>query len=100
MTEKQQEHRMKIESSVVEEQCRSQRRGLHYAFVIALLVIGGGFFLIYKGKDTSGVAVVIMALASLVGVFVYGKKVQSQQLKERNEPTKSEARTNGAGQVG
>ena len=88
MTEKQQAHRIQIESSVVEENCRSQRRGLHYGFTISLLVILGGFFLIYEGKDISGAAVVITAVASLVGVFIYGKITQSNQLKERGEPAK------------
>jgi uncharacterized membrane protein len=89
MTEKQQAHRIQIESSVVEENCRSQRRGLHYGFAISLLVILGGFFLIYEGKNITGAAVVITAVAGLVGVFVYGKVKQSNQLKERKRRTQA-----------
>lgn len=67
---------------VISGNLRSQSRGSVFAFIIALVAIIGGMFLIYSGKDASGLATVITSLAGLAGVFVYSKL---QQTKERVE---------------
>jgi uncharacterized membrane protein len=90
MAENQQSHRMHLESSVIEENCKSQRRGLNFGFVIAMTVILGGFFLIFKGKDITGIISVVLALVSLVGLFIYGKEKQSKQLKSNNKAFQEE----------
>ena len=75
-----------MESAVVQENCKSQRRGLTFGFVITMTVVLGGFFLIYKGKSASGLISVVLALASLVGIFIYGKEKQQSQLESQNKP--------------
>lgn len=86
MAENQQSHRIQMESAVVQENCKSQRRGLTFGFVITMTVVLGGFFLIYKGKSASGLISVVLALASLVGIFIYGKEKQQSQLESQNKP--------------
>jgi uncharacterized membrane protein len=86
MAEKQQAHRMRLESAVVEGNCKSQSRGMNYGFVIAMTVILGGFMSIYVGKDATGITFIVTALASLVGIFIYGKKKQGSQLQSKNRP--------------
>lgn len=46
------------------------------AFIVAMTVILGGFYLIYKGKSPEGITALVSALAALVGAFVYGKRQQ------------------------
>ncbi|HTW62872.1 MAG TPA: DUF2335 domain-containing protein [Terracidiphilus sp.] len=82
MAERQSKHREILEAQVVAANIDSQRWGSRYAFVLALLAIAGGIFLIYSGRNTSGLATVITALVGLVSVFFY---TQNQQRKERVE---------------
>lgn len=85
MAERQQSHRLRLESEVVEGNCESQKRGLNFGFVLAMTVILGGLFLIYKGKDITGIIAVVAALGSLVGLFIYGKQKQSKELQSKNK---------------
>jgi predicted small integral membrane protein len=41
------------------------------AFLVALVIIVGGIWLIYKGKQWEGLVAVLTPLATLVGVFIY-----------------------------
>jgi uncharacterized membrane protein len=59
MAENQQSHRTKIESAVIQENCKSQRRGLTYGFVITMTAIIGGIFLVYEGKNTAGLVSIL-----------------------------------------
>lgn len=46
MAERQSAHRQEIEKMVIESNCRAQSRGQWFAFVLALVVIGGGVYLL------------------------------------------------------
>jgi uncharacterized membrane protein YoaK (UPF0700 family) len=48
------------------------------AFIIAMTVILGGFYMIYKGKSIEGITALVTALAALAGTFIYGKRQQQQ----------------------
>jgi hypothetical protein len=41
------------------------------AFLIAIVIIVGGIWLIYKGKQWEGLVAVLTPLATLVGIFIY-----------------------------
>jgi hypothetical protein len=73
-----------LESQVVTGNVESQRRGSFYAFIIAMTAIAGGIFLIYKGKDASGLATVISALVGLGGIFFYAQHKQSKERIEKS----------------
>ncbi len=90
MAESQQSHRQRLERAVIEENCKSQSRGLNFGFVISMTVIIGGFFLIHEGKDTTGIIAVIGALGSLVGLFILGKRKQSKELAAKNRAFQAE----------
>ena len=51
MAEKQSAHRESLEAKVVAGNVASQARGSHYAFIICLVTIIGGFVLIGMGKN-------------------------------------------------
>jgi uncharacterized membrane protein len=86
MAENQSQHRMALESRVVNSSASDQTRGMWLGFLIASLSIGGGIYLVVIGKDGSGLASIITPLAVLAGVFVYGKSRQQKDLASKNQP--------------
>jgi uncharacterized membrane protein len=63
----------------------SQTRGSHYAFIISLVTIIGGFVLIGMGKSVIGVSAVIGSLATLAGVFIFAKIEQKRERVEKQD---------------
>lgn len=83
MTEKQATHRQFIEKKVITSKSISEVLGVIFAFLIALVTIGGGIFLISIGQNAGGLTSIIVALATLVTVFFTGKKKQNKELEEK-----------------
>ena len=84
MAERQSKHRELLEAQVVAGNLSSQRRGSVFAFIISFVTILGGMYLIYSGKDASGLATVITSLAGLGGVFIYSKREQAKERVEKS----------------
>ncbi len=59
----------------------NQILGLILAFVLSLVTIVLGGFLIYNDKSLEGFGLVLADLVALVGVFIYGKHTQREELK-------------------
>jgi uncharacterized membrane protein len=85
MAEQQLSHRQSLESKVVDANIKAQRVGTVLGFILALVAIGGGIFLVYVGKEATGIAAIITALAGLTGVFVLGKRKQQKELAEKSQ---------------
>jgi amino acid permease len=60
----------------------SQARGSIFAFIICMVVLIGGFALIFTGRSVDGLIAILSGLTVLSGVFVYSKY---QQKKERED---------------
>ena len=86
MAERQSEHRQKLETIVIESNCKAQSRGQWFAFVLALMVIGGGVYLLAQGKSVQGFSAIIIALASLIGALVYSHTEQKKERERRLRP--------------
>ncbi|MGA2217944.1 MAG: DUF2335 domain-containing protein [Terracidiphilus sp.] len=84
MAERQSAHRESLEAKVVAGNVASQARGSHYAFIICLVTIVGGFVLIETGKSIYGISAIILSLATLAGVFVIAKKEQKKERVEKS----------------
>ena len=84
MAENQGQHREQLESRVVNGNVANQTRGSYFAFILALVSIVGGFFLILKGKDASGLAAIITSLVALASVFFYAKYEQKKERMEKS----------------
>jgi len=80
MAERQGRHREALEAQVVAGNVASQARGSHYAFIICIVTIVGGFALIALGKSVVGISAIVGSLATLAGVFVVARR---EQRKER-----------------
>jgi uncharacterized membrane protein len=85
MAETQHDHRIKIEKNVVDSNIAAQRLGTILGFIVAMTAILGGIFLVYVGKEATGIASIVTALVGLVGVFVYGKNEQKKDLAKKTE---------------
>lgn len=95
MAENRQQHRIDMEKAasaredkILASDVSQSKRGLWFAFISALFVIGSGAFLILLGKGVWGLAVILTPLAALAGLFVYG-----------TEARKAERRRNAASRV-
>jgi len=84
MAEKQSAHRESLEAKVVAANVASQARGSHYAFIICLVTIIGGFVLIGMSKNIYGISAVIASLATLATVFVVAKRDQRKERVEKS----------------
>jgi uncharacterized membrane protein len=88
MAEEQAHHRQALEKIVVGGNVQSETRGQWMGLVICLVVVLGGILLIHEGRQLVGGGIVGADLVALVGVFVYGKKVQRQELQSKNQQFK------------
>lgn len=81
MAEKQADHRRGLEKKITESDISDSRLGLIFGFLIGLIGVGGGVMTAILGRPGTGSVISITALASLVGVFVYGSS-QNRSEKE------------------
>jgi uncharacterized membrane protein len=80
MAENEQSHRHQSEKMEQTNRMRVTLVGQIFAFLIGISGISGGIFLVKYDKSISGFGVFFSSLASIMGVFFYGRrpKVQKQ----------------------
>jgi uncharacterized membrane protein len=84
MAEKQQEHRMSLETAAISEQLKQSKRGQIFGLLIGLTAIIGGATCISLGHEWSGAILGGGGLTGLVSVFVIGKKKQARSLDDKS----------------
>jgi uncharacterized membrane protein len=85
MAEGQATHRQGLERAVVNGNIRAQARAQRYGLVIILAVVAVGAWLMSQGKDGYGFGTILAGLASLVGVFMWGRYRQERERREKAE---------------
>lgn len=85
LTEAQQNHRMELENKAIDHDIRRTTRGQYFAFILSLVCMLGGMFLLYKGIKITGLALVISPLVALTGSFIYGKKTNKAERIEKSK---------------
>jgi uncharacterized membrane protein len=83
MAERQSIHRESMEAQVVSGNVALQKQGNNRAFILALVVILGGIYLMATGKSGWGFAAIITSLTSLVSVFAIAKADQRRERLEK-----------------
>jgi uncharacterized membrane protein len=83
MAEKQSAHRIAMEQKVVDGDMRRSDRGLIFGFIIALVMIIGGFIIIGLGHDWAGATIITTSLAGVAGLFVYSYISRDKERKSR-----------------
>lgn len=86
LAENQQSHRIEMEALSVRGMNRRADTGLWMAFVIALVVLGGSFWVISEGHDAAGASIAGLDLIGLVSVFIYGRRDQARQERSHEQP--------------
>ncbi|MBX9928925.1 MAG: DUF2335 domain-containing protein [Gemmatimonadaceae bacterium] len=83
MAETQSAHRQRIESIAVSGNTLAQILGVLIAGGLAYITIDGAVALLLAGKPVEGLATLVTSIGALVGVFVWGRKQQTQQLAKK-----------------
>lgn len=83
MAETQLQHRIQLESKVVERQLSQSNLGQILAFLIGLAALGASTYCIISGYEISGSALGLGGLTSLVTAFIKGKDFQNKNLNEK-----------------
>jgi len=79
MAEKEQAFRHEYDKTMMGRQKNIESRGQFFGFIICLFVLGGGIWLSYTGKETSGLCAIVGALVALVGAFYYTQRIKSEK---------------------
>jgi len=87
--EKQANHRIKMEDTVITSSQRQSGRGQILAFIIAILFLGVATWVTLAGHDVVGGILGGVDIVGLVTVFVLGKKEQRSNLDEKNPGNKA-----------
>lgn len=85
MAESQSEHRRNLETKVVNANNRDSLLGVIFAFVIALVIIGSGTFLLFYDKKVSGLALLLSGTVAFITVFIVGKRNDDKQHQEQEQ---------------
>lgn len=81
--EKQSNHRMKMEDTVITAQQTQSGRGQHYALIIAVLFLAAATVCILQNHDVAGGTLGTIDVLGIVTIFISGKAKQSTNLREK-----------------
>jgi uncharacterized membrane protein len=74
MAEREEQHRHRLEQEMQRSDSKIRSRGQIMAFVLALMVIGGGVWLIDRGRNWEGLVAILAPVATLIGLFLYNQE--------------------------
>ena len=86
MAEKQSEHRQYLEKKIVDSDIKNSKTGMILGFIIAIIGLLIGGFLIYLDKNVLGLTVIISEMVLLAGAFITGT-VSMNKKKDTNNKT-------------
>ena len=81
--EAQTDHRRDIESRVVKANIQQAYLGQVLAFILLLLLIGSGCFLIYEGRNAGGLTAITSAVGAAVIVYLKGRSAKANELEAK-----------------
>ena len=83
MAEKQSEHRQELEKRVIKSDTRNSLAGLIFGFIIGIVGIVRGAYLISIGQIIEGSIFGGGTIVSLVGTFIYGSQKRQKERQSR-----------------
>ena len=72
MAEKQSDHRIQMEKTVIGGDSKRSYIGIFAAFILSAMAIGGGIYLIANDHDWAGSILIGLDMIGLASVFIYG----------------------------
>ncbi len=85
MAEDQAQHRQGLEKAVVVGNLKAQTLGQWFAFILSLVVIVAGVWLVLLGKTSLGVWFILGDVLVIAGVFIGAKLIQRGERKQRRQ---------------
>lgn len=85
MAERQASHRQELEKMALKSQSRNSLFGLISGTFIGLAGIGASTYIAVMGHSLEGMGTMIASLAALVGVYVYGKHSNREEMIEKQK---------------
>ena len=86
MAEKQQEHRMVLETKAIGGQVDQSKRGQLFGFILVFVCIAVAvFFAVYFGMTAFAVTFLCVTMVSVVGLFVTGKMAVQKDLAQKSK---------------
>ncbi len=83
MAEKQALHRQALEFAVIQSNISNAKLGIMFAFILSIIIIFIGGGLLYFDKLAIGIGLISFMMVSLISIFIYGKKSQANERKEK-----------------
>ena len=83
LAERQAEHRLALETRVVDADIKRANWGLGAGFVVALAFLLASYLLIDRGNAAAGVILGTVDLVGLVGAFIYGTVSRRSERQQR-----------------
>ena len=86
MAEKQQEHRMALETKAIGGQVDQSKRGQLFGFILVFVCIAVAvFFAVYFGMTAFAVTFLCVTMVSVVGLFVTGNMAVQKDLAQKSK---------------
>ena len=86
MAEREQEHRHKMEDTIIRKESFEKRAGLVFAFTLAAFALGvSAYLLIFTDKSGPGLTLFILEFAGLAWAFLGAKKQQETDEVQESE---------------
>ena len=73
MAEKEQAHRVSLESTALDASAKDSKRGQYFGFCLALICIGGGVYLATQGQTIIALALIVASAIGLAGRFLVNR---------------------------
>ena len=73
MAEKEQAHRISLESTALNASAKDSKHGQYFGFFLALLCIGGGIYLAVHSQTIAAVALIVASATGLAGRFLINR---------------------------
>lgn len=83
MAERQATHRQSLEKTAIQGNVSHAKLGQIFGFILGMVALLGGIYLLATGKSAEGYATVLGTLGTLAGIFVYGRRRQEQEREQK-----------------
>lgn len=85
MAENQSHHRQDLEKKVIQSDVRSSFLGICFAFIITIAALLLAGYCVHAGYPYIGLLFGAGSIGSIVGSFIYGHKVRSEERQKRKD---------------
>lgn len=78
MAEKEQAHRHEMDIKLIKNHSFMSKTGLIFGFLIAILCIGAGLYLVISDKSVKGFTLILTPIAGIIASFMFKNKTENK----------------------